>query len=211
MKISVLAVLGVMVLALFGGCASQKPVSKFDLSTPEKTFQAWARAVETYDEKGAAELFSARSAKAAELKNDILEAVFSARHFRRVMEAWFPQSRDYIVDDPGDAQHIKAMRDMAQSVTITITGNQAVVSGGAGGALGGMGFLIRRAGEWRFDLDRSPGVEEYPVGPSSRVLHQAALAGPELREVARQVERGRLTSMEEVKRALAARMNGVGG
>jgi hypothetical protein len=214
MKISFLAVVGVMVLAMVGGCASQKPVSKFDLSTPEKTFQAWVRAVDAYDEKGAAELFSAQSAKAAEMRNDILESVFSARHFRRVMEAWFPQSRDYIVEDPGDTQHIKAMRDMVRSVTITVKGDRATVSGGmgaAGRAQAGMGFLIQRGGEWRFDLDRSPEVEEYPVGPSARTLHQAALMGPELRDVARQVERGRLTSVEEVKKELATRMNGVGG
>jgi len=49
----------------------------------------------------------------------------------------------------------------------------------------------------------------YPEDSASAMLHLAARMGPELRDIAREVERGRLTTVDAVKRELTARTRGL--
>jgi hypothetical protein len=208
MKLSAAVVGGLIVLAALAGCQTQRE-NKVDLSTPEKTFAVYLQAIESYDETGAEELFSARGKGAATLRDDLVEAIFSTRHFSRVMWAWFPQNRELIVEDLGDEEHVNRLREWLKTVKITVDGDRATVSGettAQSAAQTGMGFLVRQKEQWRFDLDRVPGIDKYPSETSAAMLHLAAVMGPHLRAVARDVEMGRLKTVSEVKQALAARM-----
>lgn len=184
---------------------------KVDLSTPAKLLEAQLNAIEAEDVAALRATMHASKQPYIRVADDFAVLFTTNHRFHRIVGKKFPGN---LLWDWYSEKALQKQREALTKTTFEIADNKAtIVIDGKQQTGPGQITLIKIGNEWKFNFDDQHPYERYPLNPregggdTAAMMYLLVRYSPALDAVAKDVENGKLTTLEDVKKSMEERMS----